>query len=350
MKYFCYQGGLACIGMFWFNGQNVWWGVLCLMLAAIGYVGSLVFYNSYLPEICTEDQMDKVSARGFSMGYIGSVILQMIGFALVIYFTGKGDNTSGPLVTFVLTGLWWMGFAQIPFALLKDRKANHNKRGNYVSKGFKELRKVWLQIKELTILRWFLSAFFFYSMGVQTIMLAATMFGSRVLRLPNAKLIVTVVIIQLVGILGAVLMSRLSGKFGNLKVLSGVVIVWILICVSTYEVANLKEAGHNIEFYFYGLAASVGLVMGGIQALSRSTYGKLMPETKDTASFFSFYDVTEKVAIVIGIFSFGFIDELFGMKNSVLALIIFFVLGLVGLIIARQKQKRVAPVLSNEGA
>jgi MFS transporter, UMF1 family len=340
MKYFCYQGGLGCIGMFWFTGENVGWGLFCLTLAAIGYVGSLVFYNSYLPEICTEDQMDRVSAKGFTMGYIGSVTLQMIGFGLVIYFTGKGDKTSGPLYTFVLTGLWWIGFAQIPFALLKDRQTHNNNHVNYISKGFKELRKVWMQIKKLSTLKWFLSAFFFYSMGVQTIMLAATIFGSRLLRLPSEKLIVTVVIIQLVAIPGAMLMSKLSGKFGNLSVLRGVVVVWILICLSTFQMATLKESGGNIEFPFYFLAASVGLVMGGIQSLSRSTYSKLMPETKDTASFFSFYDVTEKVAIVIGIFSFGFIDELFGMKHSVLTLIVFFVLGFIGLIIAKKKQQR----------
>ena len=340
MKFFCYQGGLACIGMFWFNGTNVGWGILCLMLAAIGYVGSIVFYNSYLPEICSEDQMDKVSARGFSMGYIGSVILQLIGFGLVLYFTGKNppDKLSGPLYTFVLTGLWWIGFAQIPFSILKDRGPSTSKKVNYISNGFKELRKVWHQVKELATLRVFLFAFFFYSMGVQTIMLAATLFGSRVLRLPNDKLIITLVIVQLVGIVGAIFMSRLSKWLGNLNVLLVIVFLWILICVSAYGVANHKEAGGDVEFLFYGLAASVGLVMGGIQSLSRSTYGKLMPETKDTASFFSFYDVTEKVAIVIGIFSFGYIDELFGMKNSVLALIVFFALGFVGLLVARQKQ------------
>jgi UMF1 family MFS transporter len=341
MKFFCYQGGLACIGMFWFSGSNIGWGVVCLMLAAMGYVGSLVFYNSYLPEICSDDQMDRVSAKGFAMGYIGSVILQLIGFGLVLYFSNQNppDKLSGPLYTFVLTGLWWIGFAQIPFAYLKDRGNAGVGKVNYLTKGFIELRKVWFQVQQLSILRIYLFAFFFYSMGVQTIMLAATLFGSRVLRLPNNKLIITLVIVQLVGIVGALFTSRLSKSFGNLNVLSVIVVVWISICVAAYGVANLKEAGGDVEFYFYGLAASVGLVMGGIQALSRSTYGKLMPETKDTASFFSFYDVTEKIAIVIGIFSFGYIDELFGMKNSVLALIIFFAMGLFGLLLTKQKQR-----------
>jgi UMF1 family MFS transporter len=173
-------------------------------------------------------------------------------------------------------------------------------------------------------------------MGVQTVMLAATLFGAQVLELPTDKLIVTVVIIQLVGIAGAFLISRLSGKFGNLNVLLVVIIFWIVICVAAFEVANLKESGTNVEFHFYGLAIAVGLVMGGVQSLSRSTYSKLLPETKDTASFFSFYDVTEKIAIVIGIFTFGYIDELLGMKHSVLSLIVFFALGAIGLLIARK--------------
>jgi UMF1 family MFS transporter len=179
-------------------------------------------------------------------------------------------------------------------------------------------------------------------MGVQTVMLAATLFGDQVLGLPADKLIITVVLIQLVAIAGAIVMSRLSGRFGNINVLKGVVILWILICMSAYGVATLKEYGENVEFYFYGLAIGVGLVMGGIQSLSRSTYSKLMPDTRDTASYFSFYDVTEKIAIVIGIFAFGYIDELFGMKNSVLLLIIFFILGLIGLTIAGKKQSAVA--------
>jgi MFS transporter, UMF1 family len=341
MKFFCYMGGVACIAMYWFTGKNVGWGVTCLMFAAIGYVGSIVFYNSYLPEICTEDQMDRVSAKGFAMGYIGSVILQMIGFGLVVYFTGQNppDKVSGPLITFVLVGIWWIGFAQIPFAILKDRDGSSAEKVNYLTKGFHELRKVWHQVQKLKVLRVYLAAFFFYSMGVQTIMLAASMFGSRVLRLPNDRLIITLVIVQLLGVAGAMLMARLSNFFGNLKLLAGIVVLWIGICVAAYGMANLKEAGADVMYPFYALAASVGLMMGGIQSISRSTYSKLMPETKDTASFFSFYDVTEKIAIVIGIFTFGFIDELFGMKNSVLALIVFFVLGFLGLIAAYQVQR-----------
>jgi MFS transporter, UMF1 family len=338
MKFFCYLGGIACMGLFFFKGPepNVLFGVGCFVLAAIGYVGSLVFYNSYLPEIADRADRDWISARGFSMGYAGSVLLQLIGFGLVLYFSAKGDQTSGPRYTFLLVGLWWIGFAQITFAKLPNNKPPQVKPlGEILRSGFIELKKVWDQVKGMRLLKWFLVAFFCYSMGVQTVMLAATLFGSQMLGLPDDKLIITVVVIQLVAIPGAMLMSFLSGKIGNILVLMGVVFFWILVCIAAYEVANLKEGGLNVEYYFYGLAIAVGLVMGGIQSLSRSTYSKLMPDTQDTASFFSFYDVTEKIAIVIGIFTFGFIDELFGMKNSVLMLIVFFVLGLAALMRAR---------------
>jgi UMF1 family MFS transporter len=340
MQFFCYLGGFACIGLFWFKGAtpSVTWGITCFILAAIGYIGSLVFYNSYLPDIATPDQQDRVSARGYAMGYIGSVILQAIGFGLVLYFSGKGDNTSGPLITFLLVGLWWMGFAQITFAHLPNPKVSARPDTNFLTAGFVELRKVWHQVKQLSTLKWFLCAFLFYSMGVQTVMLVATLFGAEVLGLPADKLIITVVLIQLVAIPGAFLMSRLSRSFGNLPVLIGVIFVWIAMCLSAYYITIMKEGGQNVEYYFYGLACTVGLIMGGIQALSRSTYSKLMPVTVDTASFFSFYDVTEKIAIVFGIFSFGYIDEIFGMKNSILVLIVFFVLGLAALVIARRKE------------
>lgn len=341
MQFFTYIGGLACIGMFWFHGDNVGWGITCFIFAVIGYAGGLVFYNSYLPEIAAPEDRDKISARGYAMGYTGSVILQLVGFGLVIYFTGKNppNYVSGPLYTFLLVGLWWIGFAQITFRKLPPNKPSAEKFNyGFLTAGFIELGKVLRQVRKMRVLKWYLVAFFFYNMGVQTVMLAATIFGSKMLGLPSDKLIITVVLIQIVAIAGAFLMAKLSGRFGNLEVLMGVVVFWILLCIAAYQMASLKESGHNVEFYFYALAVGVGLVMGGIQSLSRSTYSKLMPVTNDTASFFSFYDVTEKIAIVIGIFTFGYIDELLGMKNSVLSLIVFFVLGLIALFITYRKQ------------
>src|SRR6187551_800715 len=342
MKFFCYLGGLGCIGLFWFKGDqpSVAWGLGCFALAAIGYIGSLVFYNSYLPEIAKPEDHDRISARGFSLGYLGSALLQIIGFGLVVYFSGKGDKTSGPLFTFLLVGLWWIGFAQITFFNLPKGLPPINKPNtNFLTSGFIELKKVFVLIRSLSTLKWFLVAFLFYSMGVQTVMLAATLFGQKALGLPADKLIITILLMQFVAVAGATLISKLSKRFGNISTLMGVVLLWVVICVSAYFVATLKEWGHDVEFYFYAVAVGVGLVMGGVQALSRSTYSKLMPATRDTASFFSFYDVTEKISIVIGIFTFGYIDEIFGMKNSVLTLAIFFAIGLGALLIAKRKEK-----------
>ena len=343
MQFFCYIGAGGCSLLYFFMGSNVEYGIFCFMLAAIGYTGSLVFYNSYLPEIAAERDRDRISARGFSFGYVGSVLLQLIGFALVVVMS---ENTGlASRITFLLVGLWWLGFAQIAFQRLPETRGSGQKSGNNVfTTGFKEMGKVYQQVRKMAVLKRFLRAFFFYSMGVQTVMLAATLFGSKILGLTEVKLIVTVVIIQLVAIPGAWSMSRLSGIYGNFRVLMTVIIFWILICFAAYYTATLKEGGANPEWHFYGLAVAVGLVMGGIQSLSRSTYAKLMPETKDTASFFSYYDFTEKIAIVIGIFSFGFIEELTrdhgGMKNSVLSLIFFFLVGLIWLYSGYVKQKK----------
>lgn len=340
MKFFCYMGALGCSLLFFFDKDTLGLGIAAFLFACMGYAGSLVFYNAYLPEIAAPADRDRISARGFSFGYIGSVLMQIVGFVLVSVMPDTGEATR---ITFLLVGIWWIGFAQITFRRLPEVHIRKPQKGNVFKDGFAEMGKVYREVVKLPVLKRFLRAFFFYSMGVQTVMLAATLFGSKVLKLPDTNLIITVVLIQLVAIAGAWGMSRLSAKLGNLKVLMGVVLFWIVICVAAYYTASLPGKGINAEYHFYGLAIAVGLVMGGIQALSRSTYAKLMPETKDTASFFAYYDFTEKLAVVIGIFSFGFIEEQTGsMQNSILSLVVFFALGLFWLYLALAKQRKTA--------
>ena len=330
MRFFCYLGALSCSLLFFFDKEHVTLGLMCFMFAGIGFYGSQVFYNSYLPEIAAEKDMDRVSARGYTMGYIGSVLMQLVGFALVMTMKDKGLALT---ITFLLVGVWWVSFAQITFNRLPISPRSERKaRKHVLVNGFHELKIVWQQVIKMPVLKRFLSAFFFYSMGVQTVMLVAIDFGIKELMLADDKLIITAVIIQLVAIAGALSMSKLSARYGNVKVLIFTVLLWIGVCVTGYFITT--------ELHFYILASLVGLVMGGIQSLSRSTYSKLMPETKDTASFFSFYDVTEKLAIVIGLFSFGLIEGLTGsMRNSLLALIGFFVLGLLLLLATAVSQK-----------
>lgn len=333
MRFFCYMGAFSCSLMFFFDASNVTFGLFCFMFAGIGFYGSQVFYNSYLPDITAEADRDRVSARGYSFGYIGSVLMQMVGFALVMTMQNKSLALQ---LTFLLVGIWWIAFAQIPFRWLPmSEKSERKMKKHILVNGFHELKLVWDQLIHMPVLKRYLTAFFFYSMGVQTVMLVAIDFGIKELKLANDRLIITAVIIQLVAIAGAVGMSRLSERFGNLRILSLTVLLWIGVCFTGYFVTT--------ETHFYILAALVGMVMGGIQSLSRSTYSKLMPETKDTTSFFSFYDVTEKMAIVIGLFSFGFIEGFSGsMRNSILALILFFVLGLIWLLLTSAKAKKQA--------
>jgi UMF1 family MFS transporter len=337
MQFFTWLGAVACCCLYFFKLATLEFGIICFALAAIGYSGGFVFYNSYLPEIATADKQDDVSAKGFSYGYIGSMILQIICFVFVLApgVFGITDASFPARLSFLLVGLWWIGFAQIPFRGLPAGNAKAiNKQVSVLRGGFIELGKVWQQVKQMPLLKRYLPAFFFYSMGVQTIMLAAAGFGAKVLHLPTTSLITIILIIQLVAIVGANLMSRLSGKYGNVLVLTGVVIIWVIVCLIAYFV--------NSAIQFYLLAAVVGLVMGGIQSLSRSTYSKYLPQdATDTASFFSFYDVTEKLAIVGGMFSFAFIEDLTGsMRNSILALGVFFIVGLILLIsLYKQEQK-----------
>lgn len=335
MRFFTYIGAIACSGLFLFTKDNIEMGIILFGIAAIGYCGSLVFYNAYLPEIAEEHERDRVSAKGFAYGYVGSVLLQIVCLVFVLSPDTFGmDEGSASRFSFLLVGLWWFAWAQIPLRKLpKGQPLEQHAEFSVLTNGFRELKKVWGQVKQMPVLRTYLGAFFFYSMGVQTVMLAAAAFGAKELNLETSQLITTILIIQLVAIGGAYIMARLSERFGNLNVLIGVVLIWIGICIYAYFIQTVMQ--------FYIIATFVGLVMGGIQSLSRSTYSKLMPETKDTASFFSFYDVTEKLAIVIGLFSFGFIEHMTGsMRKSVLAVLVFFVIGGIILYLALSIAKK----------
>lgn len=353
MNFFLTMGSLACALLFLFNTttgitssppSQLGLGLACIIIACVGYWGSLVFYNSFLPEIAAPEDRDRVSAKGFAYGYVGSVVLQLICFVFVFFpgiLGGFENDTEASTIqfrlSFLLVGIWWWGFGQ--FSLKRLPKpvpaGSGDLKHQIFSKGYKELQKVWKQLKRLPPLKRFLFAYFFYNMGVQTVMLVAALYGKSELQIPTTNLIISILIIQLIAVPGAFVISWLSSKIGNLKTLMTVVALWIGICIVGY---SLPVGG---VFEFYGLAVLVGFVMGGIQSLSRSTYAKLMPETKDTTSFFSFYDVTEKIAAVIGIFSFGFITELTGsQRNSVLALACFFVIGLVLLFYAAALKKK----------
>ena len=335
MKFFCYVGALSCMGLYWFNLENIYIGLLFYFLGLLGYWGSLVFYNSYLPDIAFPEQQDKISAKGYSLGYIGSVILLIINLAMIMKpkvfgITGTDGEAAMKAMrySFVMVGVWWILFSQYSYYFLPkgSKETNQKLSKDVVFNGFKELKKVWAILKDNISLRRYLGGFFVSSMAVQTVMLVATYFGAQEITWASKEestigLIICILIIQLVAVVGAVLTSRASEKFGNVPTLIVINSIWAVFCALAFFI--------TLPLHFYVMATVAGLVMGGIQALSRSTYSKLLPETEDTASFFSFYDVAEKIGIVIGMCLYGIIDQITGSPRlAIVFLGIFFVVAI----------------------
>lgn len=339
MKFFCYLGGLGCIGLYWFNLDYIHLSILFYFMGLIGYWGSLVFYNSYLPDIAFPEQQDSISAKGFSLGYIGSVLLLILNLAMVMkpeWFgfdigTTVEDKEEASIkamkTSFITVGLWWILFSQYTFYILpKGISQGRKVTKSVVFNGFKELKLVWKQLKMNLRLKRYLYAFFVFSMAVQTIMLMAVYFGEKEIAWgsDNEKtvgLIASILIIQLVAVIGAIITSRSSAKYGNINTLIAINFIWMLLCVYAYFMRTPMQ--------FYIAAGLVGLVMGGIQSLARSTYSKFLPETDDTTSFFSFYDVAEKIGIVIGMSIFAIVDHNRSMRDAILFLFVFFLIGIL---------------------
>lgn len=329
MKFFCYLGAISCIGLYWFSMEQLWFGLLCYFFALIGFWASLVFYNSYLPDIAFPEQQDKISAKGYSLGYIGSVILLLLCLAMILMHDTFGFEDAGTptRLSFILTGVWWIGFSQYTYYHLPKGNKEQKFSKDVLFYGFKELKLIWNKTKHNLALKRYLTAFFVYSMAVQTIMLIATYFGIEELEWgktdPTTGLIVSILLIQLVAVFGAFLTSKASEKYGNIKTLIALNFIWIIICLYAFTITSPNQ--------FYVTAGFVGLVMGGIQSLSRSTYSKLIPEgALDTASYFSFYDVAEKIGIVIGMICYGMVTEISdSIKPALLFFVLFFVVGVI---------------------
>ena len=332
MKIFVYMGTFCCIGLYIFELDTIYLGLFIYFLGLIGFWSSLVFYNSYLPDIAFPEQQDRVSALGFSVGYIGSVLLLLFNLAMVMkpdVFGISGTESEATMTamrySFVSAGVWWLVFSQISFYYLPKGNREVKVTKDIFWNGYKELKSVWKLLEHNTSIKRFLPAFYLYSMALQTVLLVAAYFGEEEIEWGSAGakttgLIVSILLIQLVGIIGAILTAKASKHFGNLRVLIVINFIWAGLCFYAYHIHTPIE--------FYTVAGMVGMVMGGLQALSRSTYSKLIPKTEDTTSFFSFYDVTEKIGIIIGMSLFGVIDQITGsMRNAILVFMIFFIAG-----------------------
>lgn len=371
MQFFCYLGAASCAGLYWFSLENIWLGMSLIALACIGFSGSIIFYNAFLPEIADPEDHDRISAQGFAMGYVGSVILLIWNLTMLImpewYFDVQGlaaqfaadqgigieaakeaalshFSDKGCRISFLSVGIWWALFAQITFRKLPNRVFKKKVTNRVIMNGYREIRKVWGEVRQTVRLKRYLIAYFLYNTGVQTVMFMAANFAAKEIKrkgpagedLPfeMQNLIITILIIQLVGIIGAYLFSYLSRRFGNLRALRIAVFYWIILVICAYFVVY--------ETWFYVLAAGVGMVMGGVQALSRSTYSKFIPATKDHASYFSFYNICYYIGTVIGTFGFGYVlDVTDNIRMSILLIGVFFVAGMIMLGFVPKEEKGV---------
>lgn len=336
MQAFTWIGAVSCGMLYFFNGSNIEFGIIAFSVGTIGYGGSIVFYNSFLPVIANPEDQDRISARGYSLGYLGGVILLLFNLLMIMkpgLFGLQSESTLPARISFVTVFLWWIGFSQITFRRLpRYTFRKRSKKDNVIINGYAELRKVFYQVIGSRLLLLYLTGFFFMTMGLLTVMFMAATFGEKALGLKEDVLIPTILAIQLVGMFGAWLFARISKKYGNLKALILSVIAWILVCIGAFFITS--AAG------FIATAIVIGVIMGGSQSLARSTYSKMLPmDTTDHTSFFSFYDVMEKLATVAGLFSFGFIEALTGnMRFSILGIISFFILGLIFFLILLFRQ------------
>lgn len=342
MKCFVWIGSLSCMSLFFFTSmENLWIGLFFSFLASVGFAGSLVFYNAFLPEIATPEHHDKLSARGFSLGYWGSVILLTL-IIVALQINDQYEFMDTGLLTrcsFVLVGVWWLGFSHMVFPKLPEGTAKEHTGKNMVVSGIKELRKAFKQVNEVDSAKNFLRSFFFYSMGVQTVIYVAGLYSKEALQFESSALIAIILLIQLVASGGAFLFAWISGKIGNIKALTVQILIWTFVCFLAFLVTV------ETRWLFYVVAVLLGLVLGGIQSLSRATYSKLIPKSNDNASFFSFYEMTEKVGIVIGTASFGLVSQLAGgMRNGILALAFFFVISLFFIVpLLKKNRKTITP-------
>ena len=329
MKFFVYMGSLSCIGLYWFELETIEISLLFYTLGLIGFWGSLVYYNSYLTDITYPNQTNRVSAKGYTMGYIGSVILLLINLIMINFYETFGfeSEISAMKSSFAIVGVWWLAFSQYSFYHLPSGNKAVKIPKNIIWNGFKELKGVYKFIRTSKRFTRFLLAFFIFSFSLQTVLYIASYFGVSEIEWTSSSeqtsgLIISILLIQVVAIGGAYIFTKMAQKYGNILVLTFAIFLWGAVCLYAYFIKT--------PIQFYMIAGLVGLLMGGTQPVARATYSLFIPDTKDTTSFFSFYDVTEKIGIVFGMIFYAIAAQITGtVRFSVIIFMFFFFLGAI---------------------
>ncbi len=328
---FAYTGSLFAILLYFCRSGDVGRTVILFIISQIGYVGANVFYDSFLPQIASEDKMDWVSSKGFSLGYIGGGLQFAIALALVAGHRAIGISQElAARIGIAMAGLWWAGFTIFTLKYLREAEAVQKIPEAYKSKpkcvayaliGFKRTFATMRKVRRFRHLLLFLIAFMIYNDGIQTVINMATIYGTEELELSVTVLMVTLLIIQVVAAGGALLFGRLAGKIGAKRAVMLSLVLWCGVVTYAYFLRTAAE--------YFVLGVVVGIVLGGSQALRRSLYASMVPE-EASAEFYGFYSVFNKFSAIWGPFVFALIRQITGTARlSIISLMVFFVVGLI---------------------
>ena len=350
---FCYTGSLFTLLLFFCGSGDVWRTIVFFIIAQIGFVGGNVFYDAFLPQISSNDTIDWISGKGFAYGYIGGGIQFALSLLLITChdFFGLSYHLA-VRAALAMAGLWWAGFSVITFIKLKEAPSNARLPEAYRSmpqplaylkigivRTITTARKV-RKFKHLLI---FLIAFMIYNDGIQTVISMATIYGKDELKFPDRVLMATLLIIQFIAFFGALIFSKIAEITSAKKALMITLLMWSFVCVYAYLMTEARE--------FFILGIIVGLAMGGSQALSRSLYGSMIP-AEASAEFYGFYSVFSKFSAIWGPAIFGIIKQVSGSsRNSIVSLIVFFIVGLIMLMfvnIDKAREAKTSALFSGE--
>jgi UMF1 family MFS transporter len=331
MAVFCYIAVTATCLLYFVAGNLYLMGALLFIIANISYGASVVFYNAFLPEITTEDQRDKVSSRGFALGYLGGGLLLALNFVFVAIAPRLGISTGMAVrLSLLSAGLWWGGFAIITFKRLKTRAAGREMQAgkSFLTIGFSELGQTFRELIRLRHTLQYLIGYLLYNDGIQTVIgaaavfLAQEMFVARGLEAPQSFLLGIFLMVQFVAFGGALLFERIANAAGTKNAILVSLLIWAGIVIYAYGfLQSMRQA--------WVMAAMIAIVLGGSQALSRSLFSRMIPKGRE-ASFFGIYEISERGTSWIGPLVFSIVVARTGSyRQAVLSLIFFFVAGML---------------------
>jgi UMF1 family MFS transporter len=325
MLFFAVLGAVCTIGLFFITGPLYLLGGLLFILANLAFGASIVFYNAYLPEIASEDQRDKVSSRGWALGYIGGGLLLLLNLILYQFSDKIGlDGATAVRISLASAGVWWLVFGYFAIKRLRERGAQRQLPAGetYLKIGFKQLAQTLREIRKYPMTLRYLIAYLLYNDGVQTVIVVSALFGAQELGMESSSLILVVLMVQFMAFFGALLFGVIAGKVGAKRAIIISLLIWSAI--SVWAVLSLRSVG---EFWLLG--ACVAIVLGGTQALSRSLFSQMIPRERE-AEFFSFYEISDKGTSWMGTLLFGLVTQWTGsMRLAIFSLIVLFVSGLL---------------------